>query len=154
MRHISFLRSKTAVSMASFLTGAVLTLAIVKTKEGPDPFRSVTFADLQYSDSAHQFAGRWMVDRGDAEGPRESIATFDLSGEYTEDWNNEQRTLWFYNDGMLYLVSRETDDQGRTFVHPFVPTFGENGKSLTLTSPHAGFVLRMTRLPKAVDMKG
>jgi hypothetical protein len=140
--------------MASFLAGAILTLAIVKTKEGPDPFRSVTFADLQYSDSAHQFAGRWMVDRGDAEGPRESIATFDLSGEYSEDWNNEQRTLWFYNDGMLYLVSRETDDQGRTFVHPFVPTFGENGNSLTLTSPHAGFVLRMTRLPKTVGMKG
>jgi hypothetical protein len=140
--------------MASFLAGAILTHAIVKTKEGLAPFRSVTFADLQYSDSAHQFAGRWKVDRGDAEGPKESIATFDLSGKYTEDWTNEQRTFWFCNDGMLYLVSRETDDQERTFVHPFVPTFGENGKSLTLTSPHAGFVLRMTRLPKAVDIKG
>jgi hypothetical protein len=95
-----------------------------------------------------------MVDRGDVEGPKESVATFDLSGEYTEDWTDEQRIFWFYNDGMLYLVSRETDDEERTFVHPFVPAFGENGKSLTLTSPHAGIVLRMTRLPKAADAEG
>ena len=154
MRHIPLLRSRTAVAIASFLIGVVLTLGIFKTKESSDPFGSLTFSELQYTDSARQFAGRWMVDRGDTWGPKESIATFDLTGEYTEDWTREQRTLWFYNDGMLYLVSREIGYEGRAYVHPFVPRFGEEGQSLTLTSPHAGFVLRMTRLSEPADLRG
>ncbi|MCA9127627.1 MAG: protein kinase [Planctomycetales bacterium] len=101
------------------------------------------------TESAQRFVGSWKMDRGDAEGPKESIATFDASGKYTEDWVKNSESVWFYNDGVLYLVTRQSnEEQGdKTYVQPFVPEFSRNNELLVLISSRNKIRLKLTRLP-------
>lgn len=105
-------------------------------------------AEGSLTTAAQRFVGRWKMERGDAEGPKESIATFHASGKYTEDWVNDSETVWFYNDGMLYLVTRQPNDgQGdKTYVQPFVPEFTRKNELLVLNSSHSKIGLKLTRL--------
>lgn len=147
MRQFSF-RSVAICSSLAFCCGALLTAISLRANQNEIQTTSIQLRDLHGQASSLRFVGDWTIDRSDVGGQTDGFVSFDATGTYTDDSTDTDDTRWFYNDGVLYLVSRCTDiGEPNVFVHAFIPEVDTDGESVKLLPVRGGYELTMVRKP-------